>query len=766
MADMADTGSERTQSTPGAAWQILRQALAPPSMRFAGFGAVGLPLLVPTCAAVVLLATTFFFVLHHLGNQLPHDLAAQRFQVEHASDRPDEGHAKGYKGWYEYCEMSGTVMAGARRTGERSSVRDAVILKGLKGWEEEEVAYCIALQAATTGAFLPEEDIKTRYWWGGKALYAIALRYASVHQIREFTQAATRVAYLLLAASLLLLSPKMLVLGAPLVVFGAFFSGIEYWADVANGFPYLWTVLFAAGLALLVRRDVGRRELDAGRKMRKARETRGRVAWSAAAPVCCFAAGTVSSYLWMGDGHTFLVVTWIGMIVWFGSGSLDVAEKTGRTVWCIVLYGAGIVACYVLGQIVKAVFLGDAVWVTFLEGLLVAAERTWSPSELAAEWMGRRRDVGLSAYIDSFYMMAWPDWLPADVFPTSVAFFSLAASLAIAAFEARRGRPELAHGVLWIVGLIAISSLTFVIVEHEHYRTARFVFAPLALCLSCLVLAVWTMDWRRSLATIWEIPVLLVVVVPISWYVVRYELNATVKMIESIEGLRPVVRAPFDVYLDEDRLVYVKEECPEGSDEAPFFLHLYPVNVADLSLNRQQYRFDNLDFTFREIGRRDAERCAAVVFLPDYEVYRIETGQAVLGKEVWREKVSFKDFEPSASAKMLESVEDLQHMAGAAFDVYLDGDRLIYVKEDCRGDDEAPFFLHLYPVDVADLPLHRQGQEFDNLDFTFREIGHRDAGGRCVAERVLPGYEVALIDTGQGHPEGNGWHKKFRLGSL
>ena len=760
---MADTGSKRTQSTPGAAWQVLRQALAPPSMRFAGFSPVGLPLLVPTCAAVVLLATAFFFVLHHLGNQLPHDLAAQRFQVEHASDRPDEGHVKGYKIWYEYCELSGAVMAGARRTGEPSSVRDAVILKDLKGWDRQVESICKTFQAAATGVFVPEADLKTRYWWGGKALYAIALRYASVYQIREFTQLATRVAYLLLATSLLLLSPKMLVLWAPLTVFGAFFSGIEYWSDVANGFPYLWTVLFAAALALLVRHDVRRRELDADRKTR---ETRRSVVWSAAVPVCCFAAGTVSSYLWMGDGHTFLVVTWIGMIVWFGSGSLDLAERTRRTVWCIVLYGAGIVACYVLGQIVKALLLGDAVWWSFWRGLSVVVERTWSPSELAAEWMGRRRDVGMSAYIDSFYMMAWPDWLPADVFPTSVALFSLAASLGIAVFEARRGRPDLLQGVLWIVALIAISSLTFIVVEHEHYRTARFVFVPLALCLSCLVLAARTMDWRRSLATIWEIPVVLVVVVPLAWYFGRYELSATVNMIKSVEGLRPVVRGPFDVYLDEDRLVYVNEECPEGSDEGLFFLHLYPVNVVDLSPNRQQYRFDNLDFTFREIGRRDAERCAAVVFLPDYEVYRIETGQTVLGKDVWRAKAAFKDFELGASARMLDSVEDVQRVAGAAFDVYWTGTGLTYVKEECRRDDEEPFFLHLYPVDVADLPLHRRQYRFDNLDFTFREIGYRDAGGRCIAERALPGYEVALIHTGQGHPDGTRWYRKIPIGSL
>ena len=106
----------------------------------------------------------------------------------------------------------------------------------------------------------------------------------------------------------------------------ALFSGIEYWAGVANGLPYMWTVLFAAGLALLTRltrRDAGRGAAGAGTAARY------RIA-----PVYCFAAGTVSSYLWLGDGHTFLAVTWIGVVVWFGYDSLNVAERARRALSC------------------------------------------------------------------------------------------------------------------------------------------------------------------------------------------------------------------------------------------------------------------------------------------------------------------------------------------------------------------------------------------------------------------------------------------------
>ena len=281
---------------------FFRSAPSGGAPRAANFSAHALSVLAPSCVAIALLATALFFFLHHIGNQLPYDLAVERFAEELASDRPDEGHAKRYKSRYEYCEMSSAVLAGARGSATEAALRSAVVLKELK--LDASRPYCLGLKVAVNGSAVPEVVLKTRYWYGGKALYAIALRYGSVREIRDFTRWGTRVAYLLLAVSLLLLSPKMLLLAAPLVVFGAFFSGIDYWADVANGLPYSWTVLFAAGLALLTRRDI---------------RVGGSQWWSGTVPVYCFTAGTVSSYLWMGDGHTFLVVTWIGIVVWFGS---------------------------------------------------------------------------------------------------------------------------------------------------------------------------------------------------------------------------------------------------------------------------------------------------------------------------------------------------------------------------------------------------------------------------------------------------------------
>ena len=173
----------------------------------------------PSCVAIALLATAFFFILHHVGNQLPYDLAVERFRAELESERRDEGHAKGYKSKYEYCQMSHAVLAGARGSATTGSAfRSAVVLEE-SYLDDASKRDCPALKAAVGGTAAPEIVLNTRYWWGGKALYAIALRYGPVHEIREFTRWGTRIAYVLLAVSLLLLSPKMLLLAAPLVVF-------------------------------------------------------------------------------------------------------------------------------------------------------------------------------------------------------------------------------------------------------------------------------------------------------------------------------------------------------------------------------------------------------------------------------------------------------------------------------------------------------------------------------------------------------------------
>ena len=101
------------------------------------------------------------------------------------------------------------------------------------------------------------------------------------------------------------------------------------------------------------------------------------------------------------------------------------------------------------------------------------------------------------------------------------------------------------------------------------------------------------------------------------------------------------------MYLDGDRLVYVKDECRGEDIHAGFFLHLWPFDEADLPRRRKRYGFDNLDFAFPRYGLRAGGRCVAVLTLPEYEVAGIYTGQYTHGRGLdWSGRVGFEGDPP------------------------------------------------------------------------------------------------------------------------
>ena len=568
------------------------------------------------CAAAALfglLATALFFALHHAGNQIPYDLAQQRFKAEFAADHPDEGHAKGYKSRFEYCELSASVMAGAtppdKGVSGVSALEEAAILRILSAERHgRDLDLCAALEAASNGAEVgTAQGVKTRYWYGGKAIYAIALRYLSVRQIRELTLVSTRIAYLLLAASLVLVLPRALLVAIPLILFDAA-SGIEYWADVANGLPYLWTVLLATILVWLAH----------GRSS----------SVSVAVPVFLFAAGTVSSFLWFGDGHGLLAVTWIGLLAWFGGNSRSALQRTRIALLWISIYVLGFLVCYGLALAVKSVWDYDAYRL-----VLRAVRRTLLES-------GTGLEAGISAHLGallrSFYIMAWPSHLPAGALLSAVSALALGTAVAFCVFVRRR-RPELVQGVSAILALAAISAPQLLIADDILFRTARFMFVPHALCWSVFLLAVSNLNWKLSSALVGTF---LAIALPLAWWFSDARLIG--RLADRAGEASPVLRSEFEVYREGNKLVYVKDSCSEEDTARWFFLHVYPVDEADLPDWRRQYGFDNLDFRFERYGRggyslQGGGRCAAVRVLPNYGIARIATGAYVPGMPpVWR----------------------------------------------------------------------------------------------------------------------------------
>ena len=220
-----------------------------------------------------------------------------------------------------------------------------------------------------------------------------------------------------------------------------------------------------------------------------------------------------------------------------------------------------------------------------------------------------------------------------------------------------------------------------------------------------------------------------------------------------------VVRSDFDVYLDDDnRLVYVKDECDEADVRQTFFLHLVPADHADLPDHRQQYNFDSLDFDFGDYGTLDDGRCIARRPLPGYDIAIVRTGQYVRGEgEIWQVRFLFKDYaarlKPYRSTYAAIAAGDFgEPVVRSVFDLYRVGNTLIYLKEPCGTEDvEARFFLHVTPRFIDELPARRRRSGFDNLDFSFPDYGIF-LDGKCLAIGVLPDYEVVCIKTGQFVP--------------
>ncbi len=106
--------------------------------------------------------------------------------------------------------------------------------------------------------------------------------------------------------------------------------------------------------------------------------------------------------------------------------------------------------------------------------------------------------------------------------------------------------------------------------------------------------------------------------------------------LEEVERVRTAaIRSVFDVHLLGNRLLYFRQPCRPGDNDATFFLHVVPVDGRDLPDGRRRYGFDNLDFRMKEYMEGGGERCAAVRRLPDYPIAELRTGQFTDEGRLW-----------------------------------------------------------------------------------------------------------------------------------
>ena len=162
---------------------------------------------------------------------------------------------------------------------------------------------------------------------------------------------------------------------------------------------------------------------------------------------------------------------------------------------------------------------------------------------------------------------------------------------------------------------------------------------------------------------------------------------------------------------------------------------------------------DNLDFEFGTYEWKGDDGCFAWRPLPPYDIARIATGQYDSSGRIWQGALG-RDID-----KMIAESGD--PVIRSNFDVYLNESTLIYTKDSCdERDISTRFFLHVYPVDVGDLPSGRRKHGMDNLDFEFGTYEWKGDDG-CFAWRPLPAYDIARIATGQFDSSGRIWQGAF-----
>ena len=214
----------------------------------------------------------------------------------------------------------------------------------------------------------------------------------------------------------------------------------------------------------------------------------------------------------------------------------------------------------------------------------------------------------------------------------------------------------------------------------------------------------------------------------------------------SLVSTEPLASEDFDVHLVDRTVYYLREPCEHEDTRSTFFLHVFPEDKNDLPYHRREHGFDNLDFVFTDLGLLFDGKCMLRVDLPQFDIAGLRTGRLEGGGAAWSTAYVVQG---TKLISEYESIVSTEPVARSEFDLYFDGDKLHYVKQQCGdANTHVPFFLHVFPEDIDDLPDERKQYGFDNLDFGFDVHGVL-FDGKCAAAVSLPQYGIARIITGQ-----------------
>ena len=557
-----------------------------------------------TVAALTLI---LFIALHVAGNRLPSGLAAERLAEELRATPVANWGTRHTLWWFKpagllwhYCEFGAAVLAGARGDQHRDAVlREAILLPG---FTDGNYACKPLHDAVRQGVRWPPDYLNLRHWWGGKALYAIGLRYLTVRQFHIALEVLVYCGFLSLAIVLMLIGWRALLVAAPVLLSGLWFSGVEFFGTLATGLPFAWALFATALGAELLRRDR-----------------------QSVARLFLFFAGMVAHYLWLLGGNNFVAATLIGLVAWLAREADSPQQRFVSAAVCVGVYTAGFVVSLASRLVLIKILLGDLTAVTERMAVL---ERFWSPPTA---------DMVVATYLDLVRVDA-----PTFLWWSSAAATALLVATLIAV-ATRRRRPELAFDVLWFAALFLPFCLHMLVPQDSPPRSIRLCFLPLGLAFCCLVAVLSKLPRRQFVAVGAGIGMALV----LSY--VGVHLHATRKHQAKLAHARVLSDSLEDgawaVYLldapaDDDtsgpargdawgrELIYRKAPC-DAMDirRGRLFLHALgpPATLPDVST--RQFGWVSADFPFYANSQVFMGTCHAIARLPGY-AQGIRTGQS------------------------------------------------------------------------------------------------------------------------------------------
>ena len=217
----------------------------------------------------------------------------------------------------------------------------------------------------------------------------------------------------------------------------------------------------------------------------------------------------------------------------------------------------------------------------------------------------------------------------------------------------------------------------------------------------------------------------------------------------------PIIRADYDVYLEGERLVFVKEDCPPEHRDVRFQATLFPRRLA---AGRPGLWDPGAYESYHNHRVRLGALCLSVLQLPaaargDLILSRYSIGKfGEVDEILWAELYSLS--RPGLGELVARRREKQPPAGPAAFAVFLERDAagrpgLLYAKESCsQAEYETPAFLQIYPENLADLPFYLWAGGLENREFPLPRYGFRP-GGECLAMVPLPDYPIAALRTGQ-----------------